>query len=174
MEVLKKATAAKKYYGKLVADYPKSDKVTLAQQRIAEGRYSEARELLNDVLLPTIDPTNRQAMALLAQMEDEERYPLVTTGDDSMAEIQRKAKEITRLLKIGESYFLLDDYDSASKEFDKVLSLDPYNKAAQRFHERIARFKIDYYGVAYNRTRSDMLAEVDELWEIKPPIIRIR
>ncbi len=147
--------------------------VLLAQQRLSEGRYSEARELLNDVLLPTIDPTNRQAMALLAKMEDEERYPLVTTGDDSMAEIQRKAKEINRLLKIGESYFLLDDYDSAEKQFDKVLALDPYNKAAQRFHERIERFKIDYYGVAYNRTRSEMLAEVDALWEIKPPIIRI-
>lgn len=147
--------------------------VLLAQQRLADGRYSDARQLLNDVLLPSIDPTNRQAMALLADMEDEVRYPLVTTGDDSMADIQLKAKEITRLLKIGESYFLLDDYDSAEKQFDKVLSLDPYNKAAQRFHERIERFKIDYYGVAYNRTRAEMLAEVDALWEIKPPIIRI-
>ncbi len=144
-----------------------------AQKKLEEGRYSEAKSLLNDVLLPTVDPSNRNAMALLSKMEDEERYPLVTTGDDSMAEIQRKAKEINRLLKIGESYYQLDDHDSAEKQFDKVLALDPYNKAAQRFHERIERTKIDYYGVAYNRTRSEMLAEVDALWEIKPPNIQI-
>lgn len=145
----------------------------LSQQRAKEGRYTESRELLNDVLLPTVDPGNKDALRMLEMMEDEERFPLVTTGGDDYAVIQKKASEITRLLKIGESYYLLDDYDNAEKQFDLVLQIDPYNKAAQRFHERIERAKIDYYGAARNRTRAEMLAEVDAEWEIRPALINI-
>ena len=39
-------------------------------------------------------------------------------------------------------------------EFKKVLQLDPYNKAARRWLERIAATKSDYYRAAYDQTRA--------------------
>ncbi|QQL44514.1 Amuc_1098 family type IV pilus outer membrane protein [Sulfuriroseicoccus oceanibius] len=145
----------------------------LAKQRAGEGRYTEARQLIDDVLLPTVDPGNKRALRMRELLEDEERFPLVSTGGDDYNELQQRAAEVTRLLKLGESYFLLDDYDNAEKMFDQVLRIDKYNKAAQRFHEKIERFKIEYYSVARTRTRAEMLAEVDSEWEIKPALIDV-
>ena len=53
----------------------------------------------------------------------------------------------------------------ADAEFKKILQIDPYNKAARRWLERIAATKSDYYRAAYDQTRAELLMEVDRAWE---------
>ena len=57
----------------------------------------------------------------------------------------------------------------ADAEFKKILQIDPYNKAARRWLERIAATKSDYYRAAYDQTRAELLMEVDKAWETTVP-----
>ena len=54
----------------------------------------------------------------------------------------------------------------------RVLQIDPYNKAARRWLERIAATKSDYYRAAYDQTRAELLKEVDKAWELSVPAER--
>jgi uncharacterized protein YegL len=49
------------------------------------------------------------------------------------------------------------------------LRTDPYNQAARRGLEKLAAAKSDYYRAAYDHTRAELLAEVDEAWELSVP-----
>ena len=47
--------------------------------------------------------------------------------------------------------------------------IDPYNKAARRWIEKVDATKSDYYRAAYDQTRASLLMEVDRAWEIAVP-----
>jgi general secretion pathway protein D len=138
--------------------------VARARELAAEGNYVEARRLLEETLLPSRDETNRAARVLLAQLDDPDRFQVARTPEHT-----EKVREVEKRLAAGESSYLLGRYDDAEREFNSALVVDPYNKAARSFLERIERTRIDYYGVAYSHTRSKMIRMVDEAWESKPP-----
>ncbi|MDB4722641.1 tetratricopeptide repeat protein [Akkermansiaceae bacterium] len=50
-----------------------------------------------------------------------------------------KVDQVRRSLYKGEGYFDLGAYDQARAEFQKVLAIDPYNKAAMSWIERCPR-----------------------------------
>ncbi|MFM7182090.1 MAG: Amuc_1098 family type IV pilus outer membrane protein [Verrucomicrobiales bacterium] len=139
-----------------------------AQKLANEGDYQKARELLEEILLPDMDPENRTAARLLRHLDDPDRYQPARTPAYT-ADVE----EVTRLLHFGESHYLLGEYDKAEEQFFKVLTIDRYNTAAREFLEQIERVRIDYYGAAYNHTRSRMLRMVDQLWETKPPMVNL-
>jgi len=129
------------------------------------GDYDKARALLEEVLLPTRDPGNRQARVLLTQLDDPERFPPAASPEHT-----QNVHEVKRLLALGESHYLLGNYDEAEKQFNTALTIDHYNKAARAFLEKIERTRMDYYGAAYTHTRARMIRMVDEKWETKPPM----
>lgn len=139
--------------------------IAQARKLAAEGDYDQARALLEEVLLPDRAPDNREAKRLLGQLDDPDRFQPANTSQHS-----DRVAEVTRLLQLGESHYLLGDYDKAETQFYDVLRIDHYNVAARQFLEKIERVRIDYYGEAYNHTRARMLRMVDATWESKPPL----
>ncbi|MBK1834832.1 Amuc_1098 family type IV pilus outer membrane protein [Roseibacillus ishigakijimensis] len=138
--------------------------VALAQQYRRTGKYDEAKGLLNDVLVA--DPHRFEAQKSLEYFDDPIRVNPSLTHEHS-----QNVDEVRRLLYKGEGFYNLADYDNAEKQFHSVLRIDPYNKAARRWLERVAAIKSDYYRAAYDHTRSKLLMEVDKAWELTVPSI---
>ncbi|MGE9267924.1 MAG: tetratricopeptide repeat protein, partial [Verrucomicrobiales bacterium] len=127
-----------------------------------EGRYEEARELLDEVL--KADPGDAKAMEQLATLDDPIRTNPSLEGKDV-----EKGDEIRRNFYRGEGFYNSGNYDQAQEEFRKVLRIDPHNKAARRWLERTNDVKADGYRADYDETRSRLLAEVDKAWEVEVP-----
>jgi general secretion pathway protein D len=128
------------------------------------GRYDEARILLNEVLKPKISPSHEGALELRRHLDDPIRNNPVLTPkhvDDVV--------RVINLLRKAEDQFQLGQYDPAHASYQSVLRIDPYNKAARRGLERISVIKSDYYRAARDQTRATMLAEVDSNWELHVP-----
>ena len=74
--------------------------------------------------------------------------------------------KVRRTLYMAQGNYDLGKYDAAKANYEDVLRLDPYNSAARRGMEKIAATKSDYYRAAYDHTRAELLAEVDNAWEL--------
>jgi general secretion pathway protein D len=136
--------------------------VALAKQRAENGRYKEARELLDGAL--AICPDHHAALTLKRQLDDPDRYPPALTPEHV-----QKVEIAQRALQKANSYLDLGDYDNAIKSFQDVLRTDPYNVAARRGMERVEQFKTGYYDSARDHQRARMLNMVTEGWEDKVP-----
>lgn len=136
--------------------------VALAQQYRRTGKYAEARNVLESVLVH--DPSNASVRKQLEYLDD----PIRTNPALNYKHTQ-DVDRVRRYLYIGEGYFNIGRYDEAEVEFKKVLRIDRYNKAARRWLERVAAIKSDYYRAAYDHTRAELLKEVDRAWEIAVP-----
>jgi len=136
--------------------------VALAQQYRRTGKYVEARELLETVLIA--DPGNAAARQHLEYLDDP-----IRTSPALDYEHTQKVDQVRRHLYTGEGYYNLGRYDKAMEEFEAVIRDDPYNTAARRFMARISSARSDYYRAAYDETRARMLAEVDQAWELAVP-----
>ena len=134
----------------------------LAQEYRRIGRYDEARSMLEGVVAQ--DPTNLAAKKQLGYIDDPIRTNPALTYDHS-----QNVDQVRRHLYTGEGYYNLGKYSEADAEFKKILQIDPYNKAARRWLERIAATKSDYYRAAYDQTRAELLMEVDKAWETTVP-----
>ncbi len=136
--------------------------VALAQQYRRVGKYDEARSLLEDVLKR--DPANFAAKKQLGYLDDP-----IRTNPALTYEHTKNVDKVRRSLYMGEGYYNLGKYDEAEAEFNKVLLIDKYNKAARRWLEKCAATRSDYYRAAYDHTRAHLLAEVDKAWELAVP-----
>ena len=134
----------------------------LAQEYRRVGRYDEARSMLEGVIAQ--DPTNSAVKKQLGYLDDPIRTNPALTSDHS-----QNVDQVRRHLYTGEGYYNLGKYSEADAEFKKILQIDPYNKAARRWLERIAAIKSDYYRAAYDQTRAELLMEVDKAWETTVP-----
>jgi general secretion pathway protein D len=134
--------------------------VKLAEQRIAEGKYSEAEFLAREVLDPRYDPNYRPAAELLAKLQ-KPGYFNQTMGPKFVA----KVEEVKKLLTEADGYYKMGRYDLAFKKYDQVLALDPYNTAARKGQEEINLTRYQYNQQAYNETRSRQLWQVEKSWE---------
>ena len=136
--------------------------VALAQRYRKVGKYGEARQLLEDVLIA--DPSNQAALRQLEYLDDP-----IRTNPALTYEHTQNVDQVRRLLYIGEGFYNLGQFDKAEAEFNKVLRVDRYNKAARRWLERCNNIKTDYYRAAYDQTRAKLLSEVDAAWELAVP-----
>ncbi len=141
--------------------------VALAQKYRRVGKYDEARTILDDVI--KTDPDNLRARTELEYLDDP-----IRTNPALTYEHTKNVDKVRRLLYMGEGNFNLGKYDSAEANFEDVIRIDPYNKAARRWLERCAAIKSDYYRAAYDETRARLLMEVDKAWELTvPPVVPI-
>lgn len=136
--------------------------VVVAKERAKEGKYDEARLLLKEAA--TKYPDHKGAKTLLKQLDDPDRWPPALTA----AHVDN-VKKVEKGLLLGNSSVELGNYDQAIAQYHDVLRVDPYNTAARRGMENAERQRIRYFQAAYDHQRAKMLAQVDELWEDKPP-----
>jgi len=134
--------------------------VRLAEQRIAEGKYGEAEQIVREIVSDRYDPNCHEAVELLAHLS-EPGYFNKTMGPKFIA----KVEDVKKLLSDADGYYNSGRYDLAFKKYEQVLNIDPYNIAARRGEERIDLTKTHYGEEAYNETRSRQLWQVQKGWE---------
>jgi len=137
--------------------------LSLAMVYREQGRYDEARALLQAVLAET--PDHKLAQAELTKLEDPTYSNPALTYDHT-----QNVEKVNRLLEVAEGQFDLGKYDAAKKEYENILRVDAHNITARRGLERVAAIKSDYYRAAYDHTRAELLMQVDEAWELQVPM----
>jgi general secretion pathway protein D len=142
--------------------------VALARRLAAEGRYSDARALLNGVLAEGFNPDDAEAKELLVQLDDPDRHE-PALSPEHVANVTK----VQTLLRDGYSFLNLGDYDNAKAKFHEVLRIDRYNAAARRALEMADEHRANYYDAARDSMRAGALAEVDQSWEKTVPIADI-
>ncbi|MFZ4763630.1 MAG: Amuc_1098 family type IV pilus outer membrane protein [Roseimicrobium sp.] len=136
--------------------------VELARERAKNGRYPDAKALLNDALVKR--PGHKKAEILLEQLDDPDRFEPGLTPEHV-----KNVQEVERNLQLGYSYYNLGDYDKALKSFQGALRVDPYNSAARRGMERTEMKRSEYFDSSRDHLRSKMLNEVNRGWEDAVP-----
>lgn len=82
-----------------------------------------------------------------------------------------RSSRVQRGLSLANSSVELGNYDSAISQYQEVLRVDPYSGAARRGMENAERKRMEYFKAAYDHQRAKMLAQVDEKWEEKTPVL---
>ena len=131
----------------------------LAEQRIAEGRYADAENILRIVTDERYNPRCKEAIVILSHLEDPTFYNR-TIGPQSRDNIEK----VKQLFAEAEGFYDTGRYDFAFKRCEQILNIDKYNKAARTMEEKIARAKSDYDVSAFNATRSRAIENVDKAW----------
>jgi general secretion pathway protein D len=137
--------------------------VKLARQRVSEGRYADARSIVEVVLEESYDPNYSPAMALRSQLLDPQGF--ADRGTLTPGHIA-KVEEVKSLIKEGEGFFATGRYDLAFKRCEQALNVDKYNIAARKLMERINGARQKYADAAYSETRGDMLMQVQKAWQL--------
>lgn len=143
----------------VIEEHLRNSGLALSQTYRRSGQYDKAHDLLAQAL-----PESEMSAKDLSYLDD----PIRTNPALSQRET-KKLDEVRRSLYTGEGYYDLGLFDEAEKEFKKTLKIDPYNKAARRWLERTASIKSDYYRSAYDHTRAEMLAQVDNDRQLTEP-----
>jgi len=136
--------------------------IALSQKQARDGDIEAAKKTLARVLAEGVAPDDPRARQALAKLDDP-----IRTNPALTREHARNVDEVRRALYTAEGHFNLGRYDDAQASYEKVLRIDPTNKAARRGLERIAAARSDYARAAYDHTRAEMLAQVDKEWELQ-------
>ncbi len=134
--------------------------VKLAEERIAEGKYGEAEQIVREIVSNRYDPNCRAAASLLAHLTEPGYYNR-TIGPKFIG----KVEDVKKLLADADGYYQSGRYDLAFKKYEQVLHLDPYNVAARQGEERLDLTKTHYGEEAYNEARARQLWQVQKGWE---------
>lgn len=135
--------------------------VDLARQRISEGRFQDAEDIINLLLTDQYNPTYAPALTLEAQLRDPNYFNRTMTP-----QFIARIEEVKQLLREAEGFYQSGRYDLAFRRYEQVLNIDKYNIAARRGMERVNSARQSYALNAYNQTRGDMITQVDAAWEL--------
>ena len=128
-----------------------------------QGLPLSAESVAKSILAPSVNPGNRDAKQLLADLEQPEVLNKTVTP-----KFAAQRDDVIKLLQEASGYAQSGRNDLALKTYDAVLRIDPYNNAARKGMEAIQNSKIKYADEAYNETRSRLLWQVEKSWE-RPP-----
>jgi general secretion pathway protein D len=133
--------------------------VKLAEQRIAEGRYSDAENVLQTILEDRYNPKCRDAVIILARLETPGYYNKTVTP-----KFRANIEEVKKLMLEAEGFYQTGRLDLAFKRCEQVLTIDRYNVAARRMEERINQLRDKSAVAGYNEARSRAMWKVDDAW----------
>ena len=156
-KVIPKAPATKKLQQHII-DCLDTAAIAVSVEYSKVGRYDDAEQLLLHVIART--PGNKLAKKTLEQLRDPIRNNPALTPQHV-----RDVNEVQRLLTLAQGNFDLGKWEDAYAECDRVLKIDPYNRAARQMQERISKRQMQYYGDARRSARASMLKAVDAMWE---------
>ncbi|MBE2179701.1 MAG: type II and III secretion system protein [Chthoniobacterales bacterium] len=132
----------------------------LAEQRIAEGRWADAKETVEKLLEPQYNPNYKPAQRLLARLEAPDYFnKTITPGFVS------KVEEVKKLLLDGQGLYDSGRFEEAIKKYEEALRLDRYNIAARRGMEQVNLARMRVADASQNETRAGMITDVDKAWE---------
>ncbi len=131
---------------------------------VNQGRYSDAEQVAKTVLLPQFNPSYRPAVQFLSRLEQSDYFNKTVTP-----QFAANKEEVVKLLQEAEGFYATGRFDLATRRYESVLAIDPYNAAARRGMEQVNVQRSTYYKNARNETRSRMLWEVTKAWEQPVP-----
>lgn len=132
----------------------------LAEQRITEGRYADATNVLRVVIDDRYDPKCKDAILMLARLEQPDYYNQ-TISPRFCASVE----QVKQFFIEAQGYYDTGRFDMAKKRCEQILALDKYNVAARGMEERIDRKMSDYGVAAYSETRADAIRQIDVAWQ---------
>ncbi len=137
--------------------------LAFARELIERGYPLEAESVAKMILEPSVNPGNRDAVRLLSDLEQPDVFnktvtPKFAAERDRVVNLLREAAELEQSGR----------HNLATKKYEEVLRIDPYNSAARKGMEGVNNAVIKYADEAYNETRSRMLWQVTKVWE-RPP-----
>lgn len=135
--------------------------VERAREQRRLGDVKGAGDTVDAVLDEAVAPRDPGALAMRAELDDP-----IRTNPALDTELTKDVEEVRFLLYQAEGAYNLGDFDKARRVYESVLRVDPTNKAARRGMERTAQARADYYRSAQDSARAEMLAQVDEGWEL--------
>jgi general secretion pathway protein D len=162
LELTPSGDAVKSARAGLVDDYT-TIALAYARELIRNGRYQEAESVAKSVLEPSVNPSNREAVGLLSDLEQPEHFNKTVTPKSAA-----QRDQVVKLLREAEQLAQSGRNELALRRYDEVLQIDPYNNAARKGMQEINLTKMKYADEAYNETRSRMLWQVEKAWE-RPP-----
>jgi general secretion pathway protein D len=134
--------------------------ISYANFLVQNGRYGDAEKVAKTILLPQFNPGFKPAVQFLSNLEQPDFVNKTVTPQFAASRDQ-----VSKLLAEADGYFATGRLDLAIKRYEQVLNIDRYNNAARMGMEKVNNQKSNYYGEAYNETRSRMLWLVDRAWE---------
>ena len=143
----------------IVADYSRIS-LAYARELISSGLYVEAQTVAKSVLLPSVNPGDKDAVRLLSDLEQPQVFNKTVTP-----QFAANRERVTALLREAQGLEQSGQRNLAIRRYDEVLRLDPYNTAARKGMEEVNNQNIKYANDAYNETRSRMLWQVEKSWE---------
>ncbi|RYD19720.1 MAG: type II and III secretion system protein [Verrucomicrobiaceae bacterium] len=133
-----------------------------------KGDVAAAKAAVDKVLAPNVAPENPGALNFRAQLDDP-----IRTNPALTAEHAKNVDSVRRGLYTAEGAYNLGKFEQSKSEYQKVLRTDPTNTAARRGLEEVEVAKSGYQKSANDHTRAEMLAEVDQAWELQVPPLDI-
>jgi general secretion pathway protein D len=133
--------------------------ILLAEQRITEGRYTDAESVLKLILDERYDPHYKRAVVMLARLETPGYYNRTITP-----RFRGKVEEVKRLLLDADGFYETGQYDMAFRRYEQVLNIDPYNIAARKGQEKVNNARMQFANAAYNEARSRAIWKVEQAW----------
>ena len=131
----------------------------LAEQRISEGRYADAENTLRIVTDERYNPRCRDAILILAHLEDPGYYNK-TIGPQFRGNVEK----VKQYFVEAQGFYDTGRFDYAFKRCEQILNIDKYNKAARAMEEKIDRAKSDFDITSYNETRARAIQRTDNAW----------
>lgn len=143
-----------------------SSGVACARELAATGDYDKANARLEQILADDMAPDDKPALTLQKQLKDPDRYNPSLTPQHA-----KETKKVSRLLRMGEQYVELGEYQTAEAAYNQVLAIDSTNTAARRGLEGVQKLIEEYHKAARDHTRLKMLNDVDRQYETKVPAL---
>ena len=158
VDVIPDAANSRRQYLRALDKFSEAS-VELAKQRITEGRYQDAEITLKLVLEDRYNPKYKDAIIILARLEQPDYYNKTITP-----KFRGNVEQVKQYFVEADGFYQSGRYDLALKRTEQILNLDPYNIAARKFQEKVNK-AISEYGVAsYDETRSRAVRNLDKAW----------
>ena len=133
-----------------------------AAQELKRGDENKALTLASSAL--SYDKHERHAARVNAAVDKRRTVAVQPQPLRKREDIKAEKISIQDKLVEGRQYFELKKYDEAESSFDKVLSVDPYNRDAMRFLRRIGEVRFDLSTTEREATVMDMMNNVQDHW----------
>jgi general secretion pathway protein D len=141
-----------------------------AKALAASGDAKGAEALLEDYR--AAGGSSKAARSLATDLDEQISDPYELAIQDISPEYVAQSKIIRDLLTRGRAQFLNGDYDGAASTFKEVEARDANNPEAKLLQKRIAEILSKVHRQNFYKTREQMLAEVEQLWE-RPKVFDI-
>ncbi|HEY3900481.1 MAG TPA: von Willebrand factor type A domain-containing protein [Chthoniobacter sp.] len=152
-------TGKKSSLHKEAVDQFSTASVDLANELITEGRYQEAQDTLSTSLGDNYDPHNKKAVTLLSHLEQPDYF-----NKNITPKFRGNVEQVKQWFLEAQGLYDTGRLDLAKQRCEHILNVDPYNRAAREFEEKIERARDDYGIATYNQTRAKQVADVDNAW----------